>query len=109
MEKTFACVGILMPSGESRKDALLGRASLIGPCSLQPVAQLRGLSDHCPLVLMANEENWGSRPSRMLKCWKDTPDYHYFLRDKWAALQIEGCEGYVLKEKFKMIKLTLKE
>ncbi|PNX56427.1 cysteine-rich receptor-like protein kinase, partial [Trifolium pratense] len=37
------------------------------------MAKLRGLSDHCPLVLSANEEDWGPRPSRMLKCWKDIP------------------------------------
>jgi hypothetical protein len=30
--------------------------------------QLRGVSDHCPLVLSANEENRGPRPLRMLKC-----------------------------------------
>ncbi|GAU41118.1 hypothetical protein TSUD_288080 [Trifolium subterraneum] len=45
----------------------------------QQVARLRGLSDHCSLVLSANEEDWGTRPSRMLK------------------------------EKFKMIKATLKD
>ncbi|PNX62937.1 cysteine-rich receptor-like protein kinase, partial [Trifolium pratense] len=43
------------------------------------VARLRGLSDHCPLVLSANEEDWGPRPSRMLKCWKDVPGYHSFV------------------------------
>jgi exonuclease III len=32
------------------------------------VARMRGLSDHCALVLSANEEDWGPRPSRMLKC-----------------------------------------
>jgi hypothetical protein len=42
------------------------------------VARLRGLPDHCPLVRMGIEENWGARPSRMLKCWKDIPDYNQF-------------------------------
>ncbi|MCI47942.1 cysteine-rich receptor-like protein kinase, partial [Trifolium medium] len=73
------------------------------------VAQLRGLSDHCPLVLVANEENWGPRPSRMLKCWKDIPGYQQFVRDKWTVLQLDGWGGFVLKEKLKMIKLALKE
>ncbi|GAU46950.1 hypothetical protein TSUD_180540 [Trifolium subterraneum] len=73
------------------------------------VAQLRGLSDHCPLVLEADEENWGPRPSRMLKCWKDIPGYQQFVRDKWKAMQIDGWGGFVLKEKFKMIRLALKE
>jgi hypothetical protein len=81
---------------------------LTWPNCLQ-VAQLRGLSDHCPLVLEANEENWGPRPSRMLKCWKDVPGYQQFVQNKWTTLQITGWGGFVLQEKFKMIKVALKE
>ncbi|CAJ2632329.1 unnamed protein product [Trifolium pratense] len=73
------------------------------------MAKLRGLSDHCPLVLSADEEDWGPRPSRMLKCWKDIPGYNLFVRDKWNSLQVDGWGGYVLKEKLKMIKVALKE
>ncbi|MCH85139.1 cysteine-rich receptor-like protein kinase [Trifolium medium] len=73
------------------------------------VAQLRGLSDHCPLVLVANEENWGPRPLRMLKCWKDIPGYNLFVREKWNSLQVDGWGGFVLKEKLRMIKVALKE
>jgi len=32
------------------------------------VAQMQGLSDHCPLMLSIDKENWGPKPSRMLKC-----------------------------------------
>ncbi|PNX64517.1 cysteine-rich receptor-like protein kinase, partial [Trifolium pratense] len=73
------------------------------------IAKLRGLSDHCPLVLSANEEDWGPRPSRMLKCWKDIPGYNMFVREKWNSFQVDGWGGYVLKEKFKMIKEALRE
>ncbi|GAU46774.1 hypothetical protein TSUD_402850 [Trifolium subterraneum] len=73
------------------------------------VAQLRGLSDHCPLILSADEENWGPRSSRMLKCWTDVPGYVNFVRDKWNSFQVNGWGGFVLKEKLKMIKLALKE
>jgi hypothetical protein len=45
----------------------------------------------------------------MLKCWKDIPGYHQCVREKWSALQIDGWGGFILKEKFKSIKLTLKE
>ncbi|CAJ2642357.1 unnamed protein product [Trifolium pratense] len=73
------------------------------------VAKLRGLSDHCPLVLTSNEEDWGPRPSRMLKCWKDIPGYKAFVREKWNSFQVDGWGGYVLKEKLKMIKVALRE
>jgi len=39
---------------------------LVWPNCLQ-VAQLRGLSDHCPLSLSVDEENWGPLPSQFLK------------------------------------------
>jgi len=32
------------------------------------IAQLQGLSDHFALVLSADEQNWGPKPFRMLKC-----------------------------------------
>ncbi|GAU48893.1 hypothetical protein TSUD_98840 [Trifolium subterraneum] len=72
-------------------------------------AILRGLSDHCSLVLSANEEDWEPRPSRMLKCWRDVPRYQVFVKDKWKSLQVDGWGGYVLKEKLRMIKATLKD
>ncbi|GAU45885.1 hypothetical protein TSUD_401090, partial [Trifolium subterraneum] len=81
---------------------------LAWPNCLQ-VAQLRGLSDHCPLMLVASEENWGPRPLRMLKCWKDIPGYDLFVKEKWNSLHVDGWGGFVLKEKLKLIKVALKE
>ncbi|XP_045791618.1 exodeoxyribonuclease-like [Trifolium pratense] len=72
------------------------------------VATLRGLSDHCPLVLSASDEDWGPRPSRMLKCWTDVPGYNSFVKEKWNSLHVDGWGGFVLKEKLKMIKVALK-
>jgi hypothetical protein len=73
------------------------------------VALLRSLSDHCPLQLSVDEENWGPRPVRMLKCWQDMAGYHQFVKDKWNSFQIEGWGGFVLREKLKLIKVALKE
>jgi len=56
-----------------------------------------------------DDENWGSRPLQMLKCWESFPGYHTFVRDRWNSLQVEGWGGYVLKEKLKLIKLALRE
>jgi len=63
----------------------------------------RGLSDHCPLVLASNDENWGPRPLRMLKCWETLPGYNNFVRNRWQSFQLEGWGGYVLKEKLKLL------
>lgn len=43
------------------------------------MASSRGLSDHCPLQLSIDEENWGQRPLHMLKCWETFPGYDTFV------------------------------
>ncbi|MCI28325.1 cysteine-rich receptor-like protein kinase, partial [Trifolium medium] len=73
------------------------------------MAQLRDLSDHCPLLLSVDEENWGPRPLRMLKCWQDIPGYKQFVVSTWRSLQIDGWGGFVLKEKLKLVKRALQE
>jgi hypothetical protein len=82
-------------------------------CSVWPncvqIAYQRGLSDHVPVVLRMDEENWGPRPLRMLKCWADFPGYDTFVHQKWRSFDVEGWGGYVLKQKLKLIKGSLKE
>jgi len=73
------------------------------------VAQLRWLSDHCALVLSVDEQNWGPKPFRILKCWEDIQGYKKFVSSKWRSFQVEGWGGYMMKEKFKMIKTILWE
>ena len=72
-------------------------------------ASTRGLSDHCPLELSVNEENWGPKPLHMFKCWESFLGYDIFVHEKWQSFQVDGWGGYMLKEKFKLIKLALKE
>lgn len=67
------------------------------------------LINHCPLELSVDEENWSPKPLRMLKCWESFPGYDIFVRKKWQSFQVDGWGDYVLKEKFKLIKLALKE
>jgi len=81
---------------------------LVWPSCLQ-VAHLRGLSDHCPLFLTVNEEDWGPRPSRMLKCWNEVSGYKQFMTEKWRSLDVHGWSGFVLQKKLKKLKIALKE
>lgn len=73
------------------------------------MARLRGLLDHCPLLIMVDEQYRGPRPSRMLKCWKDILGYKHFVSNKRKTLQVDRRGGFVLKGKLKLIKLALKE
>ncbi|GAU49774.1 hypothetical protein TSUD_141640 [Trifolium subterraneum] len=62
------------------------------------VAILRGLSDHFPLILREQEEDWGPRPFRMMKCWRDFPDYNNFVRDQLGSYFIDGWGDFVLNQ-----------
>ena len=73
------------------------------------VAQQRGLSDHVHLVLLDDEDNWGPRPLRMLKCWADFPGYSEFVTQQWSSIQVNGWGCFVLKQKLKLLKLSLKD
>jgi hypothetical protein len=73
------------------------------------VAYQRGLSDHVPLLIHVDEANWGPRPLRMLKCWADYPGYDNFVRENWASFNLVGWGGFVLQQKLKLIKASLKE
>jgi len=73
------------------------------------LATPRGLSDHVPLVLHVDEDDWGPRPFRILKCWADIPGYELCVKEQWASYNIDGWGAYVLKEKLKRLKGSLKE
>jgi hypothetical protein len=72
-------------------------------------AQVRGLSDHCAFILSIDAENWGPKPSRFLKCCSEASGFANFVSTKWRSFQNDGWGGYVLKGKFKLMKLALKE
>jgi len=45
----------------------------------------------------------------MLKCWSNFPGYDDFVRHKWRSFNISGWGRYVLKQKLKLMKVSLKE
>ncbi|XP_058767682.1 uncharacterized protein LOC131641397 [Vicia villosa] len=68
----------------------------------------RGLSDHYPLLLNVDVQNWGLRPQQILKCWANLLGYHDYAVEQWSSFQVEGWGGYVLKEKLRLINENLK-
>lgn len=69
----------------------------------------KGLSDHCPILLCERSSNWGPKSFCMFKCWRELEGYQKYLEEKWNSFKIQGWGGFVLKEKFKLLKNALKE
>jgi len=73
------------------------------------VAYQRDLSDHVLMMLHVDDANWGPRPLRMLKCWSEYSGYTDFVRENWGSIVCHGWGGFVLQQKLKMMKASLKE
>lgn len=50
----------------------------------------RLVSDHCPLLLMENERNWGPRPFRFLNAWTLHPSFMTIVQKSWLDSQVQG-------------------
>lgn len=44
-----------------------------------------------------------------MDCWHEHPGFSHIARGTWESLQVNGCTGFALKEKLKMLKNALKE
>lgn len=69
----------------------------------------RSVSDHCAIILKEREVNWVPKPFCMLRCWENMEGYGDFVRQTWRNMEVHLWKGYVLKEKLKRLKVSLKE
>ena len=68
----------------------------------------RSMSDHCPLLLMEDDRNWGPRPFRFLNAWTLHPKFLELVRRSWSQNEIEGWAGYRFRRKLYALKEDLK-
>ncbi|CAK8537008.1 unnamed protein product [Lathyrus sativus] len=68
----------------------------------------RDISDHCPIWLAADKENWGPKPFKFNNEWFAKDDFLVFAEREWKDIHVEGRGDFVLKEKLKIFKDRLK-
>ncbi|XP_028083439.1 uncharacterized protein LOC114284691 [Camellia sinensis] len=69
----------------------------------------RHISDHCPLLLMEDERDWGPKPFKFYNAWLLHPSFASFLENVWLECQIDGSAGVILQRKLQTLKLALKK
>lgn len=69
----------------------------------------RSISDHCPLILETKIVDWGHKPFRFINAWTTHCDFKETVSKAWSNNQISGWGGFVVKEKLKALKDTLKQ
>jgi hypothetical protein len=69
----------------------------------------RDVSDHCPLVLTYEALSWGPKPFRFNDAWLQDASFQDMIRRLWEAQSVTGWMIFVLKERLKGMKITIKE
>lgn len=49
---------------------------------------MRGLFDHCAVLLQVKSENWGPKHFRILNCWRVVVGDRDFVKEQWGLLQV---------------------
>ncbi|PNY14484.1 cysteine-rich receptor-like protein kinase, partial [Trifolium pratense] len=69
----------------------------------------RDVSDHCPLVLKYDASNWGPKPFRLNNFWLHNKKFKELVEKTWREHIVSGWMGFILKERFKGLKVTIKQ
>ncbi|XP_058765391.1 uncharacterized protein LOC131638863 [Vicia villosa] len=68
----------------------------------------RDVSDHCPIWLLSDKEDWGPKPFTFNNEWFFDKNFLSFVEEEWKGLDVIGRGDYVLKEKLRLIKDRLR-
>ncbi|GKU89353.1 hypothetical protein SLEP1_g3500 [Rubroshorea leprosula] len=69
----------------------------------------RRVSDHYPLLLKNEVKDWGPKPFCFFNTWLQHPNFKEWASKEWKTMNIKGWSGFVLKEKLKGMKASLKK
>ncbi|XP_028104621.1 uncharacterized protein LOC114303668 [Camellia sinensis] len=69
----------------------------------------RRWSDHCPILLMEDDREWGPKPFRFLNAWSLHPQFKSLVDNTWAETIVQGWVGFKCLRKLKALKLVLKQ
>ncbi|XP_058777150.1 uncharacterized protein LOC131651507 [Vicia villosa] len=84
-------------------DNIVNRWGVVG----QLISQ-RDISDHCPIWLVMDNNNWGPKPFKFTNEWFSYNSFIPFVEKEWNEIKVEGRGDFVLKEKLKLLKSRLK-
>lgn len=100
------------PNGrcKSRLDIFLVNNAWLGrwPNTIQKGLP-RSVSNHCPITLKVKPVDWGLKPFRIINAWREHEDFRELVENSWKEADVTGWEGFVMKEKLKIIKDKLKQ
>lgn len=76
--------------------------------SISVTAMARPMSDHKPILLCCNIDDWGPPPWRFERMWLLDNSLLSLMADWWSSFVISGPPGFQLARKFQMLKAKLR-
>ncbi|XP_058747124.1 uncharacterized protein LOC131620122 [Vicia villosa] len=93
----------------SRIDRILLSEGIINRWKV--VAQVTGnrdISDHMPVCVKSSNLYWGPKPFKVFNSWDEYEDFFRFVKQQSDSVTIKGSSAFMLKEKFKRLKDSLR-
>ncbi|XP_058759249.1 uncharacterized protein LOC131632522 [Vicia villosa] len=85
------------------EDSIVDRWGVVG----QMIGS-RDISDHCPIWIISDKADWGPKPFKIVNAWFDNKEFLPFVEKEWLSLKVSGRADFVLKEKFRLLKVALR-
>ncbi|XP_058783955.1 uncharacterized protein LOC131658705 [Vicia villosa] len=68
----------------------------------------RDISGHAPILLNSGWIDWGPKPFKFNNAWFKHDAFLDFIREEWPKMEVKGRGDFVLFEKLKRLKASLK-
>ncbi|XP_058770694.1 uncharacterized protein LOC131644257 [Vicia villosa] len=68
----------------------------------------RDISDHCPIWLEVDMNNWSPKPFKFNNEWFSCDTFYAFVEKEWRSFRVSGRGDFVLKQKLFLLKGSLK-
>ncbi|KAL7193818.1 hypothetical protein ACSBR2_025450 [Camellia fascicularis] len=68
----------------------------------------RGISDHCPVLLMEDGRDWGPKPFRFINAWTFHPQFKNEVKEVWKEAQIRGWASFRILHKLRRLRTYLR-
>ncbi|XP_058096318.1 uncharacterized protein LOC131241978 [Magnolia sinica] len=95
---------------QSRLDRLLVSPEWLEAfLTIKKITLPRTTSDHYPILLTVEDENWGPKPFRFNSSWLHLEGLHQKIVEWWKSFQVKGFAGHKLLYRLKLLKEKLKE
>ncbi|XP_058104713.1 uncharacterized protein LOC131248452 [Magnolia sinica] len=76
--------------------------------SLSQTTLPRTTSDHCPILLLVIDDDWGLKPFKFNPAWLRIDGFHQKIVEWWSSFPSESFAGYSFMNKFCLLKENLK-